>query len=436
MKLTDLRGILQYVPQFREKTFILAVDAGIVGDESFATLLLDVALLRSLNVRVVLVHGAAEQIQALAGAQQVQASDLEGTGITDARTLELALTAANRLTHEILEGLSANDLRAACPNVITARPVGVIQGIDHLFTGRVERVDIDFLQALLNQGVVPILPPLGFDGDGKTYRVNSDDVAITVAAQVRAVKLIFITSRQGLIYRGQPIRQMQVSELTALLQRDSAGFTPEMLSRAQHAVRACNAGVPRVHVIDGRLEEGLLAEVFDNHGLGTLIHANQYEHIRPAKKKDARAIQMLTREAMVADELVRRTRATIEKNIDDYFIFEIDGNPVACVALHVFPDQVTGELASLFVSPAHENQGIGRKLVQFVEDRARATGMTDLFALSTQAFTYFQSKAGFVEATPDHLPPSRRERYEQSGRNSKVLVKRLRPREAAALFPS
>jgi amino-acid N-acetyltransferase len=275
VKLTDLRGILQYVPQFREKTFILAVDAGIVGDDSFANLLLDVALLRSLNVRVVLVHGAAEQIQALAGAQRVQASDLEGTGVTDAKTLELALTAANRLTHEILEGLSANDLRAACPNVITARPLGVIQGVDHLFTGRVERIDIEFLQALLNQGVVPILPPLGFDGDGKTYRVNSDDVAITVAAQVKAVKLIFITSRQGLIYRGEPIRQMLVSELTSLMQRDSAGFTPEMLSRAKHAVRACNAGVPRVHVIDGRLEEGLLAEVFDNHGLGTLIHANQ-----------------------------------------------------------------------------------------------------------------------------------------------------------------
>ena len=432
MKLTDLRGILQYVPQFREKTFILAVDAGIVGDDSFATLLLDVALLRSLNIRVVLVHGAAEQIQALAGAQRVQASDLEGTGVTDAKTLELALTAANRLTHEILEGLSANDLRAACPNVITARPLGVIHGVDHLFTGRVERVDIEFLQALLNQGVVPILPPLGFDGDGKTYRVNSDDVAITVAAQVRAVKLIFITSRQGLIYRGEPIRQMLVSELTSLLQRDSAGFTPDMLSRAKHAVRACNAGVPRVHVIDGRLEEGLLAEVFDNHGLGTLIHANQYEDIRPAKKKDARAIQVLTREAMDAEELVRRTRAMIEKNIDDYFIFEIDGNPVACVALHVFPDQRQAELASLYVSPAHENQGIGRKLIQFVEDRARVTGVEELFALSTQAFTYFQSKAGFGEAAPGDLPAARRERYEQSGRNSKVLVKRLRPRETAA----
>lgn len=425
VKLTDLRGILQYVPQFREKTFVLAVDAGIVSDESFATLLLDVALLRSLSIRVVLVHGAADQIRVLAGAQRVQASDLEGTGVTDAQTLELALTAANRLTHEILEGLSANDLRAACPNVVTSHPVGILHGVDHLYTGRVERVDIEFLQSLLNQGVVPILPPLGFDGDGRTYRVNSDEVAVAAATQLKAVKLIFISAREGLIYQDRPIRQMLVGDLSRLLQRDRAGFAPEMLSRAQHAVRACNAGVPRVHVIDGRLEEGLLAEVFDNHGLGTLIHANEYESIRPARRKDVRAILMLTRQAVESEELVRRTRATIEKNVDDYFIFEIDGNPVACVALHVFGDQRTAELASLFVSPAHENQGIGRKLTQFVEDRARALGITRLLALSTQAFTYFQSKAGFVEGTPDDLPPARRERYEQSGRKSKVLVKTL-----------
>lgn len=425
MKLTDLRGILQYVPQFREKTFILAIDAGIIVDDNLATLLVDVALLRSLNIRVVLVHGAAEEIRALAGAQHVEASDLEGTGVTDARTLALAITAANRLTHEILEGLSANDLRAACPNVVTSHPVGIIQGVDHLFTGRVERIDTEFLQSLLTLGVVPILPPLGFDGEGKTYRVNSDDVAVAAAAQLKAVKLIFITSREGLIHRDQPIRQMMVGDLARLLEEDSAGFTPEMRSRARHAVRACQAGVPRVHIIHGGLEEGLLAEVFDNHGLGTLIHTNQYESIRRATKKDVRAILVLTRQAVESEELARRTRSTIEKHIDDYFIFEIDGNPVACVALHVYPDQETGELASLFVSPAHENQGIGRKLTQFVEDRARELGLTRLLALSTQAFTYFQSKAGFTAGTPDDLPPARRERYEQSGRKSKVLVKRL-----------
>jgi amino-acid N-acetyltransferase len=426
VKLTDLRGILQYIPQFRDKTFILAVDGAIVTDENFATLLLDVAVLRSLNIRVVLVHGASAQIKALAEEQKVAPSDLQGSGITDASTLQLALTAANRLTHEILEGLSANDLRAASTNVIIAHPLGIIQGVDHLFTGKVERVDAELLQTLLAQDIIPVIPPLGFDGDGKTYRVNSDGVAVAVADALKAIKLIFITAQDGLRYNSQLIRQMLVSELQNLLQQNSAGFAPEILSKAQHAVAACKAGVPRVHIINGKVDEGLLAEVFSNDGIGTLIYANEYQQIRPARKQDVRAIQLLTKAAVEAEELVKRSKAAIEKNLGDYFIFEIDKNPVACVALHVYPEEKKGELACLYVNSSHENQGIGRKLIQFVENKAREAGLNKLVTLSTQAFTYFQSKGGFTEGTLDDLPPVRREKYEQSGRNSKILVKKLR----------
>ena len=161
MKLTDLRGILQYIPQFREKTFIIEVDGAIVTDENFGNILLDVAVLRSLNIRVVLVHGAAAQIKSLGEERNIKPSNLDGTGVTDADTLKLALTAANRLTHEILEGLAANDLRAVCPNAIIAHPMGILQGVDHLFTGKVERVDTELLQTLLNQGIIPVVPPLG-----------------------------------------------------------------------------------------------------------------------------------------------------------------------------------------------------------------------------------------------------------------------------------
>jgi len=426
VKLTDLRGILQYIPQFREKTFILAIDGAIVTDENFATLLLDVAVLRSLNIRVVLVHGASAQIKLLADEQKVQASNLDGSGVTDANTLNLALTAANRLTHEILEGLSANDLRAASTNVIIAHPMGIIQGVDNLFTGKVERVDTALLQTLLAQDVVPVIPPLGFDGDGKTYRVNSDGVAVAVADALKAVKLIFITAQDGLIYNGQLIRQMLVAELEKMLSQNSVGFMPELLSKAQHAAAACKAGIPRVHIINGKVDEGLLAEVFSNDGIGTLIYANEYQQIRAAKKKDVRAIQLLTKAAVESDELVKRTRSMIEKSLGDYFIFEIDKNPVACVALHIYPEQKKGELACLYVNPSHENQGIGRKLIQFVENKAREMGLGELLTLSTQAFTYFQSKGGFAEGTPDDLPPARREKYEQSGRNSKVLLKKLK----------
>src|SRR5476651_1433397 len=197
MKPTDLRGILQYIPQFREKTFILAIDGAIVTDENFATLLLDVAVLRSLSIRVVLVHGASAQIYALAEEKKITASDLDGVGITDATTLKLALNAANRLTHEILEGLSANDLRAVSTNAIIAHPMGIIQGVDHLFTGKVERVDVELLQTMLHHGIIPVVPPLGFDGDGKTYRVNSDSVAVALAEALKAAKLMFITTKDG-----------------------------------------------------------------------------------------------------------------------------------------------------------------------------------------------------------------------------------------------
>jgi len=426
MKLTDLRGILQYIPQFREKTFVIAIDGAIVTDENFATLLLDVAVLRSLNIRVVLVHGASAQIQSLADEQKISASDLDGAGITDANTLKLALTAANRLTHEILEGLSANDIRAASTNVIIAHPMGIIGGVDHLFTGKVERVDTALLQTLLAQDVIPVIPPLGFDGDGRTYRVNSDGVALAVAEALKAIKLIFITSSDGLIYNSLLIRQMLVAELEKLLQSHSGNFAPEILSKAQHAAAACKSGVPRVHVINGKVDEGLLAEVFSNDGIGTLIYANEYQQIRPAKKKDIRAIQLLTKAAVESDELVKRSRAVIDKSLGDYFIFEIDKNPVACVALHVYPEQKKGELACLYVSASHENQGIGRKLIQFVENKAKELNLAELLTLSTQAFTYFQSKGGFAEGTPDDLPPTRREKYEQSGRNSKVLMKKLK----------
>jgi len=425
MKPTDLRGILQYIPQFREKTFVLAIDGAIVTDENFATLLLDVAVLRSLNIRVVLVHGASAQIKLLADEQKISASNLDGAGITDAATLQLALHAANRLTHEILEGLSANDLRAVCPNVIIAHPMGIIGGVDHQFTGKVEKVDVEMLQTLLTQGMIPIIPPLGFDGDGRTYRVNSDGVALAVAEALKATKLIFITAADGILVQGRLIRQMLVADLESVIAMQKNDIAPELLSKALHAVAACKAGIPRVHVINGKVDEGLLAEVFSNEGIGTLIYANEYQQIRRAMKKDIRAIQMLTKAAVESAELMKRTRAMIEKNLADYFIFEIDKNPVACVALHVFPEQKKGELACLYVNPLHENRGIGRKLIQFIENKAKEMNLDELLTLSTQAFTYFQSKGGFAEGTPDDLPPARREKYDQSGRNSKVLVKKL-----------
>ncbi len=427
MKPTDLRGILHYIPQFRDKVFIIAIDGAIVDDDNFGNILLDVAVLRSLNIRVVIVHGAGHQIKALAKKLGEPISNWDGTGVTDAETLRIAIMAASQVTHEIMEGLSLNNLRAAHTNCIDAVPLGILKGVDHQHTGKVHQMDVNLLRTLFEEGIVPVIPPLGFDGNGNTYRLNSDAVAVEVARALGAVKLMFICPHHGLEINGKFVSQMSVEELEAALKTSGDKVPANMVSKAHHALRACQNGVPRVHIISGEVDEGLLAEVFSNEGIGTLIYANEYQAIRKAMRKDIRHIMSLMKPSIQDGQLLKRTRASIEKHINEYYVFEIDNNIVGVVAVHPHLEHKIVELASLQVDPDHEHRGIGTKLAVYAESLARELGAEKIFALSTQAFTFFQHKLGYAEGGVDDLPPARREKYEQSGRHSKILTKKLAP---------
>ena len=427
MKLPELRGILQYVTRFRDKIFIVAIDGEILGSENFSNILLDIAVLRSLNIKVVIVHGAGYQIEQAAQEQRIRVSNSDGTGLVDEATLQVSINAAIRLTNQIMEGLTQVDLRAAYANCIIAHPFGIVGGVDFQYAGKVERVDSKILELFLNQEVVPVIPPLGFDGEGRTFRVNSDLVALEVAEALRAAKLIFLSANDGLILNGQRIGHMVAPELEEMLKKHASNLPKGLLSKLEHAVQACRYGVPRVHLLNGNVNEALLAEIFSNGGVGTMVYSNEYEQVRHLYKKDIRAVMSLIQQSVRNEELIRRTRAEILAGIDDYWVLEIDRHIVGCVAMYTYPENKIAELACLYVSRANENQGLGRKLMSFVENLARQRGFVKLMALSTQAFMYLQQKGGFVEAGPEILPPVRRARYDASGRNSRILVKDLAP---------
>jgi amino-acid N-acetyltransferase len=433
MKVSDLRGILTYVPRFREKIFVVAVDGEVAGSPNFSNVLLDLAVLRSLNVRVVLVHGAAHQIEQLAGERSVKLSNSNGTGITDESTLKVAMDAATTLMNEIMQGLTSVDLRAAYANVIIAHPAGILGGVDQQHTGRVERVDTRLLQLLLNEGVIPVVPPIGFDGEGRTFRVNSDAIAVEVAEAVQAMKILFLGAREAVTEAGTLLRQLSISETEDLARKGRGQLDPGVLSKLEHGARACRNGIPRVHLLNGSVDEALLSEVFSTEGVGTMIYGNDYQQIRRVLKKDVRAVLDLIKRSVEHAELVKRTRADLLAQLDDWWVLEIDRQLVACVAVHFYPESQKAELACLYVSRAHEGQGHGRKLMAFAEQLAAKEGARHIFALSTQAFNYFQQKGGYVEVSPDELPAERRKKYDVSGRNSKVLQKTV---AAAAVDPA
>jgi len=427
MRPSDLRGILSYTSRFRDKTFVLNIDSEVIAHPNFRNLMLDISVLRSLNIDIVVVHGASWQIKEIGKELKIEPSNSDGMGVTDEKTLKLSILASNQIAHEILESFSDSDQRATVTNAIIAHPSGILGGNDQAWTGRVERVDTPFLQKLLESGVVPVVPPLGFDGEGRTFRVNSDGVAFEVAKSLNAAKLMFITTSNGVVGAGSLSAQFSVAEGEDFLRKNKPTLPHDLASKLEHGLSACKSGVNRVHIIDGRNEEALLREVFSNEGIGTMIYANEYEAIRRARKKDVRPLLSMIRNSVQAEELVDRDEGEVAARINDFYVFEIDRNIVGSVALHRFEkDPKTAEMGCLFVSNGHENQGIGRKLMHFVDSKARELGVEQLFALSTRAFNYFQQKGGFQEGSAEMLPLERKAKYDQSGRNSKVLYKNLK----------
>jgi amino-acid N-acetyltransferase len=426
MRITDLRGILNYVRQFRDKIFVVSFDSRIIDGDSFTNLFTDIALLRNMNIRIVLVHGAGEQIKNIGKDLNIVPSNIHGIGVTDKQTLDVAILAANRNAHKILQKLIDCDMQGAVVNAVVAHPRGVINGQDHLYTGKVERVNVPFILDLLDHDTVPVIPPIGFDGEGGVFRLNNDEVALEVATALKASKLIMLSDKINIQKGGEHVRQMTMPEVESFLEHHRNNLSPTEASKVEHALRACVNGVHRVHIVDSQDDEALMTELFTNEGVGTMIYADEYMQIRPATKRDIVSILRLLEKPILNEELIKRDRSKLANQLDHFYVYEIDKTVAGCVSISILQETPkVAEMACLCVSEKNANQGIGRKLMLFAENRARELGVKRLLALSTQAFNYIQNKGGFKEGEIDLLPQARRKFYEESGRNSKILYKDL-----------
>lgn len=423
MNFGDLRAILQYVPQFRGATFVVALDGAVIDSPEFSHILLDLAVLRSLNIRVVLVHGAAAQIRALAAKRDVTLSNHDGTGVTDEATLEVSMDAISRLGNAVMQSLTTVKLRAATANAIHAHPAGVIKGVDSGFTGAIERIDAGVLRSFLDEDILPVVPPLGFDADGQTLRVNSDAVAREVATALGAAKILFLSDDDPRDSLPEDVRNWSGDTVLGFVD-SHPDLPPGIASKLRHGATATRDGVTRVHLVGSRNDDAILAELFSNEGVGVMVYADAYQSVRRAIRADADEIHLLIHRAIEEEQLIERTRSEILAAIEDYIVMEIDGNIVGCVAVHPYLETGQAELACLYVKRGHNGQGYGGVLVEAGLRRARELGAREVFALSTQAAGYLE-RSGFARLDDiELLPSSRRESWEKSGRNAVVLVSR------------
>ena len=426
VKPTDLRGILKYVPMFREQVFVIALDGSVVSHEMFPNVLLDIAVLRSLNIKIVLVHGIGQQMREFAQSRNIAITDPHGEGITDGATLQLAIEATSQVNLQIVQGLTRNHLRCAATNAVRSKEIGILKGQDQLLSGNVDRLDLKMIVQLLDGDTIPVVGPVAFNREGTSLRINSDLLAAELAARLEASKLIYLTTHDGLEIKGKALTNIPVAELESLLVEDAARTIPERLqSKCRQAIQAIHGGTPRAHILDARIFGALLNEIFDKVGIGTMVYSNDYQSIRPAIAADAYAIFNITRNGVRSETLKARSREYIESEIKNFLVYEIDGSLIGCIHLRPYDSGEVIEIGSVYVQPFYQGRGVGRRLIQYATEEAKRRGAASVFALTTQAVKFFTTVCGFTEGQLAELPEERQTEYRESGRNSKILTQKL-----------
>lgn len=424
------RSAAPYIHAHRGRTLVLCFGGEAVQSTNFSALIHDIALLSSLGIRLVLVYGIRPQIERGLQALGQHSRYLNGTRITDKIALSCVKAACGEVRTEIESFLSMGlsnsptaevRIRTASGNFITARPVGVSDGVDFCYTGKVRGVDISAIRHRLDEGDIVLIAPIGYSPTGETFNLLTEEVASAVAIALRAAKLVCLTENEGIFDNaGQLVEQLTLLEAQRWLENEhDIDFNRQLTN----AVRACQNGVQRVHLVSRQIEGSLLLELFTRDGIGTLISTDQFEHIRKATIDDVWGVLDLIKPLEEAGILVRRSREKLEMEINHFTVQERDGMIIACAAWYPFVEENMAELACLAVHSNYRGTDRGGALLAFLEHEALQQGISQIFVLTTSTSHWFQER-GFVAADLKSLPVKRRTLYNYQ-RNSKVFVKRL-----------
>ncbi|MFA5490574.1 MAG: amino-acid N-acetyltransferase [Candidimonas sp.] len=425
------REVAPYVHDFRGKTFVIAFGGELVNDGVLNNLIQDLSLLSALGVRLVLAHGSRPQVNEQLKLKGYNMQFGRGIEPTTAEALECAKEAAGEIRLDIEAAFSQGlpntpmshaQIRVISGNFVTARPIGVIDGVDYKHAGAVRKMDIDAIKSIINQGAIVLLSPLGFSPTGEAFNLAMEDLATSAAISLRAEKLIFLTQDRAIFHDdGSVDTELAREEADSLLadgklDEDTAFFLT-------YASRAVKRGVARAHLVPFTLDGSVLLEIFTHDGVGTMIVEDTLDDLRPATVDDVGAIVRLIEPLEADGTLVPRGRAVIERDVEKFTVLEHDGIIYGCVAVMPYPEDQMAEMACLIVQSEWQGVGEGELLLRHAETRARAAGAKRLFVLTTRTSHWFM-KRGFVQGGISDLPKERQSHYNRS-RNSHIFIKKL-----------
>jgi amino-acid N-acetyltransferase len=425
------REVAPYVHAFRGKTFVVAFGGELVQANALNALVQDLSLLSALGIRLVLVHGSRPQVNEQLRLKGYAHQFDRASQPTDDAALECAKEAAGEIRLDIEAAFSQGlpntpmshaQIRVISGNFVTARPVGVIDGVDFRHTGKVRKIDIDAVRAAIHSGSILLLSPLGFSPTGEAFTLSMEELATSLAISLRAEKIIFLTETPGVLTPDGAV-DTELARLDADALLASNSINSDTAFYLYYASRAVKRGVARAHLIPFSMDGVVLLEIFTHDGVGTMVVEDTLDDLRPATIDDVGAILQLIDPLEQDGTLVSRGRAAVERDVENFSVLEHDGVIYGCATLHEYPEDKMAEMACLIVHSEWQGAGEGELLLRHMESRARAAGASRMFVLTTRTSHWFM-KRGFVQGGVTDLPKERRSAYDRS-RNSQIFIKRL-----------
>lgn len=420
------RNSAPYINAHRGKTFVIMFGGEAVVSENFERLIQDIALLQSLGIRIIIVHGARPQIDERLLLRNIQGQFVDGLRITNKATLECVKDAAGSLRSQIEALLTLGlpnspmhgaRIRVCSGNLVIAKPLGVRNGIDFEHTGSVRRIDVEGIKDQLEDGSIVLLSPMGYSPTGEVFNLSHEDVATQAAIALNADKLITLSSMDGIFNEHKLIRTMEIDSLRELMRQDKIQAELTCLNAMLDTV---SAGIERSHCVNYHNDGAILKELFTRDGYGSLLMQTHYEQLRSATIDDVGGILKLIKPLEESGVLLPRSRDKLESDIEQYVVIERDGMIIACAALFPFVEDGMGEIACVATHRDYRGKNRGERLLESLTSKALTHNLKKLFVLTTVTSHWFLEQ-GFVEQSIDDLPGSKKNMYNFT-RNSKVFM--------------
>ena len=434
-KAERVRDVLRYISRFKNSIIVIHIDDSLIDSPFYSSHIRDIAYLHETGLKVIIVPGAKKHIDELLSNYGLSWKVQDGIRITSDDEMSIIKMAAFDISNKIMTSLAEEHLTAVIGNWVKARGKGVINGIDFNTAGEIDKINIEALNVVLQNGFIPIFPCIGWSSKGKPYNISSINLAAQVATELKAEKLFFLTSGVEILNTDffipnnisvspdgfVPAFNLEELETFFSLNENLASFSPEKnhcLNLLKVAKVACSLGVSRTHIVNGLFDGTLPCEIFSDLGSGTMIYKNNYGGIRSMVQEDIPAVLNLIRPFVEQGILLPRTEESLLENCSDYIVYELDGGIKACSALHRY-DDLQGEIAAVAVDNICSHMGIGPKLINYLLDKARKLKLSSVFILTTQTSDWFE-KLGFTISSVESLPEKRRKKWTKD-RGSKVL---------------